>query len=206
MTSPRYPVPAATYRVSDEARRSRFITTVARAATVADAQAFVERIRAEFPGATHHCWAYLVGPPGSTGQVGMSDDGEPHGTAGRPMLSALLHGGVGDVVAVVTRYYGGTNLGTGGLVRAYGGGVQRALESMPRAERVDLVTVTVAVDFARVPALEQILPAFEAAIDARAFAADARFSVRLPDAQAEPFRQAVRDLTRGRATFGVAVG
>ena len=158
MAASRYFVPAGTHRVADEIRRSRFITTLARAASVAEAQLFIQQVRDEFPDATHHCWAYVVGPPGTTAQIGMSDDGEPHGTAGRPMLNALLHADVGDVAAVVTRYYGGTNLGTGGLVRAYGGGVIRALETLPRIERIAFVAVSVALDYARVSAFEQIQP------------------------------------------------
>ena len=94
----------------------------------------------------------------------MSDAGEPHGTAGRPMLNALLHSGVGDVVAVVTRYYGGTKLGTGGLVRAYGGGVQQALATLPRGEHVEYAFVRLVADYARIAALQQLFPAFEAEV------------------------------------------
>lgn len=201
MAVSRYPVPAGPHRVEDEIRRSRFITTVARAASPDEAQAFIQHVRDEFPDATHHCWAYVAGPPAATAQVGMSDDGEPHGTAGRPMLAALLHSGVGEIVVVVTRYYGGTNLGTGGLVRAYGGGVVHALDAMPRVERVDYVAVSVSLDYGRVSAFELLLPAFEAQVDARRFETDVTFDLRLPDTQVEAFRQAVRDLTRGQARF-----
>lgn len=163
------------------------------------ALAFIQSIREASADATHHCWAYVVGPPGSTASVGMSDDGEPHGTAGRPMLNVLLHSGVGDIVAVVTRYYGGTKLGTGGLVRAYGGGVVHALEAMPRAERIEYVGIEVIVAYARVTAVEQLLPVFEVEVDERTFEADVRFVCRLPDAQWEGFRRAVLDATRGQA-------
>src|SRR5215207_5301458 len=95
--SPRYPIPAAEHRVEASIQRSRFVATIAPAPMVEDAQAFVKRIAAEFPDATHNCWAFVVGPPGSTGRIGMSDAGEPHGTAGRPMLTVLLHSGIGDV-------------------------------------------------------------------------------------------------------------
>jgi putative IMPACT (imprinted ancient) family translation regulator len=118
------------------------------------------------------------------------------------MLNALLHSGVGDIAAVVTRYYGGTNLGTGGLVRAYAGGVAHALESLPRVERVEFITMSVAVDYGRVSALEQIFPMFEVLVDHRRFDADATFEVRLPDTRVETFRRAVLDLTRGQARFG----
>src|ERR1051325_1555091 len=144
----RYPIPAETHRTREEIERSKFITTVAPAPSIDEAQAFIASIRDEFPDATHNCWAYVVGPPGSTARIGLSDDGEPRGTAGRPMLTALLHGGVGDVAAVVTRYFGGVKLGTGGLVRAYGGCLQRALLTLPRAERVDWVTLLALVGYA----------------------------------------------------------
>ena len=120
----RYLIPAGRHRVEQEVQRSRFLTTVEPVASAEEARAFVARVSAEFPDANHHCWAFVVGPPGSTASVGLSDDGEPHGTAGRPMLTALLHGGVGDIAAVVTRWFGGELLGKGGLVRAYTGGVQ----------------------------------------------------------------------------------
>src|SRR4051812_21661975 len=121
MTRERYPIPAARHRAELTIERSRFICTIAHAAEPDDAHAFIREMNAEFGDATHNCWAFVAGPPGDTNRIGMSDDGEPHGTAGRPMLTVLTHSGVGDIVAVVTRYYGGTKLGTGGLVKAYGG-------------------------------------------------------------------------------------
>ena len=142
-TPERYPVPAGQHRVAEKISRSRFITTIAPADSIDAATAFVDGVRRELADATHYCWAYVVGPPGDTGRVGMSDDGEPHGTAGRPMLTVLLHSGVGDVAVVVTRYYGGTKLGTGGLVRAYSGGVQKALATMPRGEHVELAMLEI---------------------------------------------------------------
>jgi uncharacterized YigZ family protein len=194
----RYPVPAREHRVEAEIQRSRFITTVAPAPTVDDAVRFVRRVSEEFADATHNCWAYVVGPPGSTAHIGMSDDGEPHGTAGRPMLTVLLHADVGDVAAVVTRYYGGTKLGTGGLARAYSGGVQDALLAMPRAERVELVELTVQLDYGHVDALRQLLPSFEAEVAAQEFLARVTYTLRLPRAAAARFRRAVADATRGQ--------
>jgi uncharacterized YigZ family protein len=198
MAADRYPVPAAEHRVEVVIERSRFIATVARAGTVEEATAFVRRVGAEFADATHNCWAYVVGPPGSTGRVGMSDAGEPHGTAGRPMLTVLLHAGVGDVAAVVTRYYGGTKLGTGGLVRAYGGTLQQALAALPRAERVTLATVSVTVDYASVSAVQHLLPSHEAAVVDETYAEAVTYQVRLPEGNVDAFRAAVLDATRGR--------
>jgi uncharacterized YigZ family protein len=121
----RYPIPSARHRVEQVIDRSRFICTVAPVSTVDEAQIFVREVQREFADATHNCWAYVVGAPGSSDRIGLSDDGEPHGTAGRPMFTVLQHADVGDVAAVVTRYYGGIKLGTGGLVKAYSGAVSR---------------------------------------------------------------------------------
>jgi uncharacterized YigZ family protein len=194
----RYPIPAAPHRRTDVIERSRFITTVERAATVEEAEGFVRRMRAEFPDATHNCWAYVVGPPGSTGRVGMSDDGEPHNTAGRPMLTVLLHANVGDVAAVVTRYYGGTKLGTGGLVRAYSGCVQQAMKELTLGERVDLARLHVDVDHASVSALQRLLPDHEAVVTGQEWGAGATFALELPAANVDALRLAVANLTRGR--------
>ena len=89
----RYAIPSRIYRVEELIQRSRFITTAAHAPDANAANAFVDSVRESFPDATHHCWAFVAGPPGSTAHIGMSDDGEPHGTAGRPMLTVLLHSG-----------------------------------------------------------------------------------------------------------------
>ena len=158
MTAGRYPVPAGVQRVEEEIKRSRFITTVGPAPTLEAARAFIAQVSAEFADASHNCWAYVVGPPGSTSQVGMSDAGEPHGTAGRPMLNVLLHSGVGDIVAVVTRYFGGTLLGTGGLVKAYSGGVQLGLQTLPVVEKVAMAEVMVVIDYSAVTPFQRLLP------------------------------------------------
>lgn len=199
MREARYPIPAGLHRVEAEVQRSRFITTLARASTVEEARAFIAQVRAEFADATHNCWAYVVGPPGSTHTVGMSDDGEPHGTAGRPMLNALLHGGVGDVAAVVTRYYGGTLLGKGGLVRAYTGGVQLGLASLPRTEHVRKARLAIEVEYADVDGVRRLLPAHEAEVLSEEYSATVGYQVALPASRVDGFRTALQDLTKGGA-------
>ena len=194
-------MPAATHRVEQESSRSRFITTIGRASTIADAQRFIRAVADEFRDATHNCWAYVVGPPGDTGRIGMSDAGEPHGTAGRPMLNALLHAKVGDVAAVVTRYYGGTKLGTGGLVRAYGGGVLAALATLPVTERIEYVSLVATIDYARLAAVQQLCSEHEAEILEQDFAEQVRVTLRVPEGNAGMFRTALLDATRGQATL-----
>lgn len=199
MSAARYPVPAARTRTEVSISRSRFVCTIERVATAHDAQAFIREMNAEFADATHNCWAYVVGPPGSTTRVGMSDAGEPHGTAGRPMLTVLLHSGVGDVAAVVTRYYGGTKLGTGGLVKAYGGAVQQALDAMPRTERVDYGTLVVSLPYGAIAAVRHLLPAHEATLEEEAYGEHAELRVRLPALNADALRVAIMNATAGQA-------
>ena len=197
--SNRYPIPAATCRVEDEIKRSRFITTLTHTSAREEALIFIDQIRAEFPDASHNCWAFLIGPPGTTGNVGMSDDGEPHGTAGRPMLTVLTHSGLGDVVVVVTRYFGGTKLGKGGLVRAYSGGVQHALEKVQCTERVTRVAVLATIGYASYKSFKRLLPDFEVRVVAEDFGTDIICELAMPEEQVGPFKQAVGDLTRGQA-------
>jgi uncharacterized YigZ family protein len=156
----RYPIPAGRARVEEVILRSRFIATAALAHTPEAARAFIAEMRAEFPDATHNCYAFVAGPPGSTAQIGMSDDGEPSGTAGKPMLAVLLGSGVGDVAVVVTRYFGGTRLGTAGLVRAYRGGVRAVLAELPLVEKVALATLVASGPYRWIAPVARLLPDF----------------------------------------------
>ncbi|MCB9651455.1 MAG: YigZ family protein [Deltaproteobacteria bacterium] len=193
----RYPVLAGPWEAELEIQGSRFIAQLAVAATEAEAHAFVAEVKAAYADATHNCWAFVAGPPGSTRAVGFSDDGEPHNTAGRPMLNVLLHSGVGDVVAVVTRYFGGTKLGRGGLVRAYGGAVQEALRDAPLAEKVDWVPLEVTLDYALVGAVERLYPSFEARVDEQAYEAAVVHRIRVPRPQRAALEKALADASRG---------
>lgn len=200
---PRYPIPARNHRVEEEIKRSRFITTVAYTPTVAAARDFISEVSALYSDANHNCWAYVVGPPGTTGQVGMSDDGEPHGTAGRPMLTVLLHSGIGDICAVVTRYFGGTLLGKGGLVKAYSGGVQLALSDLPTAERVPKSQIEVVTEYSVITPLKRMLTDYEVELLGEEYTADATFRLQLPSEHLDGFTEAVTSLTNGLALIEV---
>ena len=198
--SARYPIPARVHRVEETIQRSRFITTAAHAPDADAAHAFIEHVREEFPDATHNCWAFVAGAPGSTTHIGMSDDGEPHGTAGKPMLTTLLHSGLGEIVAVCTRYYGGVKLGTGGLGRAYSGGVKLVLESLPTEEKVERVTVDVIVGYPDVDALQRLVAEMEVLVEAEEYGADVRYRCGVPAPALEAFRRALADATSGSAS------
>ena len=120
-----------------EIKRSRFIASLARTDSEEAAREFISQIRREFPDARHHCTAFIIHQDIGPDTTRSSDDGEPAGTAGGPMLNVLTESGLTNLTCVVTRYFGGTKLGTGGLVRAYSGAVQAVLED---AQTVRIVT------------------------------------------------------------------
>lgn len=192
-----YKIPAKRYRTEETIKRSRFIATIAHASTREDAKAFVSMIKDEFPDATHHCWAYVAGPPGDTARIGMSDDGEPHGTAGKPILTVLLHSEIGEIVAVVTRYFGGTKLGKGGLVRAYSGSVKTALAGLSIKKKRDVVTLTAIFDYSKMMAVRHMIESFDSGIIEETYEADVSFKIELPKNKKDRFIRAVTDLTAG---------
>jgi len=129
-----YLIPARRQRFEIDIKRSRFITTVIPVSDKPSALRQIQHTRQEYPDANHHCWAMIAGNPLDTHHQDMSDDGEPKGTAGKPMLNVLQHSGMGNMVVIVTRYFGGIKLGAGGLVRAYSSSVSNALH------RIDTTT------------------------------------------------------------------
>ncbi|MGW2601756.1 YigZ family protein [Streptomyces klenkii] len=180
-----------------EISKSRFICALAPAATEEEAQAFVARIRKEHPTARHHCFAYVLGADGSVQKA--SDDGEPGGTAGVPMLQMLVRREVRYAVAVVTRYFGGVKLGAGGLIRAYGGVVGEALDVLGTVTRQRFRLASVTVDHQRAGKLENDLRATGRAVREVRYGADVRIEVGLPEADVEGFRAWLADTTAGTA-------
>lgn len=193
-----FPVPASTVEVKEVIRRSRFITALGRAANRADASRFVADLRERHPGATHYCWAFNAGPPGSTARIGMSDAGEPHGTAGRPMLNALLNSGLGEVVAACARHYGGVKLGTGGLARAYGGGVKDALRICPVVKKTERSAVLIKIPYEAADRVKQLLAALDAPVTEQSFGVDVTYSALVPAGRREELETSVADVTGGR--------
>ncbi|MER5971706.1 YigZ family protein [Streptomyces sp. NPDC002055] len=180
-----------------EINKSRFRCALAPAATEEDAQEFVRRIRREHPTASHNCFAYVIGADGGVQKA--SDDGEPGGTAGVPMLQMLLRREVRFVVAVVTRYYGGVKLGAGGLIRAYGGAVGEALDALGTLTRQRFRLATVTVDHQRAGKLENDLRATGREVRDVRYAAEVTLEIGLPEADLDAFRAWIADTTAGTA-------
>jgi uncharacterized YigZ family protein len=198
----RYPIPAAPARAEIMAANSRFIASAGPTPSVEAAKRFIAAVRAEFPDASHHCVAYLVGH-GASVTAGLSDDGEPSGTAGRPMLAVLRGSGLGDVTVVVTRYFGGTLLGTGGLVRAYSDAVRALLEVLPRGERIEMRQISVEVSYAAYAAARRLLEEHHATIDDEVFAAAVTITGRMPLDALAVVTAALAEQSAGQASLNV---
>lgn len=185
-----------------EISRSRFLCALAPAATEEEARAFLARVRARYPDATHHCWAYVLGAAGEVRRSG--DDGEPGGTAGLPMLRMLLRREVRFTVAVVARWFGGTKLGAGGLIRAYGGVVGEALDAVGTVPRRRLRLASVTVGHAAAGRLENELRAAGRDVRRVTYGAEVTIEVGLPEAEAGAFAQWLAGATAGaaRVTLG----
>ncbi len=192
----RYPIPAAEVRTEIKIKNSLFIATAAPVFSVEEAKAFVQRIREEFADATHNVPAYQVGF-GATVTAHCSDDGEPAGTAGRPMLAVLQGSGLGDVAVVVTRYFGGTKLGTGGLVRAYGEAVKAVLAILPLAEKVPTHTVLLALPYNMLERVRLLVAEWHGRVLEETFAADVTMALLFTTGWFPSFQGALRDLSHG---------
>lgn len=204
----RYPIPAAgpeqPHCTELLIRRSRFLAQCAHTPGPEAARAFVESVRRLRADATHNCWAYTASAPGQTARIGSSDDGEPHGTAGRPMLQVLLHCGIGEICMVVTRWFGGIKLGTGGLVRAYQDSVRENLATLALAEKMPLAHLALSLEYTHLGGLSRLLPAYEARLTAEDYQAVAHLRLSLPQEHVSDFEKALAGLTNGAATCSVS--
>jgi uncharacterized YigZ family protein len=193
----RYYIPAREARIEMIVVNSRFIASAAPAFTVDEARAFIDRVREEYDDASHNVPAFVIGR-GSSVTAHCTDDGEPSGTAGRPALAVLQGSGIGDVVVVVTRYFGGTKLGTGGLVRAYGDAVREVLKVLPLAEKVPTQTLMLAVPYSLFERIRLLVEAHHGEMLDETFGADVTVTVRFAREDVAPFQDAVQELSAGR--------
>jgi uncharacterized YigZ family protein len=192
-----YPVPASQIRRELNVTNSRFISTLAPAFSVDEAKAFIQRIKAEFPDATHNVPLYIIGH-GDVQIDHCSDAGEPSGTAGRPALAVLRGSGLGDVAVVITRYFGGTKLGTGGLVRAYSEAVRLVVEAVQRAEKVLTHTIMLVIAYTYLERVRLLVAAQGGKVLDEDFAADVTLTARLRVEKLPAFQSALSELTNGK--------
>lgn len=193
-----YPIPAQPQIVVEETiKKSRFLTYIVHTEGAAAAKLAVQTLREQHPMARHHCWAFVAGAPNDSQQLGFSDDGEPSGTAGKPMLAQLMGSGLGEVTAVVVRYYGGVMLGTGGLVKAYGGGVQLALTQLERQLKIPKQSYRLDCHYAQLAEVERIVQRFQGDILDTHFTERVTAVIALPERYLAECNEALSQFSRG---------
>jgi uncharacterized YigZ family protein len=191
-----YAVPLTEIRREHRVVNSRFIATLAFVLSVEDARAFIARIKKEFADASHNVPAYIIGG-GNTVTEYFSDDGEPSGTAGKPALAVLRGSGLGDVAVVVTRYFGGTLLGTGGLVKAYTESTQMVVNAVERGRRIPVHVAMVAIPYNFLERIRLVVGRQNGEILDEDFAGDITLTMQFPVDSFDAFQAELRELSAG---------
>jgi uncharacterized YigZ family protein len=197
-----YPVPAKEIRREIVIGGSRFIATLAPASSIEEAKTFIVRMKSEFGDASHNVPAYLIGG-GNSVTAHTSDDGEPSGTAGRPALAVLRGSGLGDVALVITRYFGGTKLGTGGLVRAYTQAAQAVVSDVPRAQKVLAHTILLVAPYSLLERIRLLVVEHKGEILDEDFAADVTMTMRFKIEKLAAFEKTLTELSAGQVAVEV---
>lgn len=178
--------------------RSRFICYLSPCQSTEQARKLVKIQQANHPQASHHCYAYLSAAPNDSQYYGFSDDGEPSGTAGKPMLSMLQGGNIGEVCAVVVRYFGGTKLGTGGLQRAYGASVRNALAILPTRHKIAMVDKRLACQYTQVNDVIHLLNLFDGIIKEQSYQQQVDLLISLPKKALTEFEDKLQSMSAGK--------
>ena len=182
-----YPIPTQQTVAEIEIKKSRFIAYATHITSREAGMAWLADIKAQFPDARHHCWAYQIGNPNCATNAGMGDDGEPSGTAGKPILNVLQHKKIGDVMICVVRYFGGIKLGAGGLTRAYGQAAQTVMEILPTEQEVPKTQLQVICEFAQEQPLRHWLSLVSGEILSVDYQQKVNVQVQIPEQDAASF-------------------
>jgi uncharacterized YigZ family protein len=190
-------IPARAIKIELQVSNSTFIASASPAFSVEEAKSFIDQVKETYHDATHNVPVYIIGHPPATIEHS-SDDGEPSGTAGRPALSVLRGSGLGDVVIVITRYFGGTKLGTGGLVRAYSDSVREVLKVLPKAQKVATVTARSLVPYSFYEQAQRLISSFKGVITEQDFGVDVTLTMQLTEANFSDFQQTLFEKSNGQ--------
>lgn len=192
-----YLIPLGEIRREHVVVNSRFIATLAPVFSAEEARAFIARIKKEFADATHNVPAYIIGG-GNTVTEFCSDDGEPSGTAGKPALAVLRGSGLGDAAVVVTRYFGGTLLGTGGLVKAYTESTQLVVNAVERGRRVQVHVAMAAIPYNLLERVRLVVKRNHGEILGEDFGGDVTMTLQFPVESVEGFQRELQELSAGK--------
>lgn len=182
-----YPVPAGYLERETEIKKSRFIARIAPVASREEVREWLDKAHKDYPDARHICWAYQIGRPGSAAEAAMNDDGEPSGTAGKPILSVIQHKDMGDVLVIVVRYFGGIKLGAGGLVRAYAGAAESVLSEVRRIFHTPVSAAHITMGFADEQPLRHWCDVHKAELQSIQYGARVMAKVLVPENKMDEF-------------------
>ncbi|WP_348654421.1 YigZ family protein [uncultured Psychrobacter sp.] len=171
-----------------EIKKSEFIAYAYPVNSREQAMFHVEQLREKYPDARHWCWAYIIGDPDNTTSAGFDDDGEPNGTAGRPILGVLQHKSIGNIIIIVVRYFGGIKLGAGGLTRAYAGSAQAAVDQMILQPFVPMMQVQILADFATEAQCRYVVESLEGTIEDVAYSKQVTLTVTIAEVNIETLK------------------
>ena len=194
-----YLVPSVTVCVEQEIKKSKFITTAGHVSDREGAKSFIETVSAKHPDASHNCYAYIAGDPGNSTDIGMGDDGEVSGTAGKPMLSVLQNKNIGEIAVVVSRYYGGVKLGPGGLVRAYTSSLQLALDEIRLESHIANTLLTLEFAYQYENSARQVLKKMGIDIKDIKYGDELELKIELPDNKVSAIEEELMSKTHGQA-------
>lgn len=201
MTTHQYFLPAAIFSTEIVINKSRFISTIRKIESLEEMREFYHEIQKMHAKANHNCWAAVACAPGDSGGYGFSDDGEPNGTAGKPILKVLQHSGLGNTGLIVTRYFGGVKLGTGGLVRAYTAAAQAAVEGVEREKYVSTIHLRCILAYEQEGAFRYILGRFGPVTEEYSYTEKITADIRIAEDQAASFS----DTLRAKLGYGLSV-
>lgn len=192
-----YRQPIGLHRTDTEVSNSRFICTINKVVSTAEVKENLAWIHAEMPDASHHVYAFRIGY-GNSVIEGMSDAGEPSGTAGPPVMAVLRGSDLGNIIIIVTRYFGGTKLGKGGLVRAYGDAARNGLATLPTEYNIAKQSLGIETPYPLYEQVKRLINKYEGTIDDEIFAGDVSIITVLPLDNVPAFRQALIELSAGQ--------
>ena len=182
-------------------KKSRFITHISRTTNKNEAKTFIQDIKAQYPDARHHCWAYIAGHPTATTDIGFSDDGEPSGTAGKPILNVLQHRGIGEITLVVVRYFGGIKLGAGGLVRAYSSSASLAMDKLKTITLIRSKDFKVTFNYTLENNIKHLLETHNIGIQKTVYGTRISMHLSVPETAIESFNTSLINSTSGKVSL-----
>jgi uncharacterized YigZ family protein len=196
-----YFIPSGSIRVEQNVKRSLFICYIEHCTTPAEADEFIRRISEKHKDANHNCWARIAGSPLDPAGYGMNDDGEPRGCAGKPMFNVLHHSGIGEICVVVSRYFGGIKLGTGGMARAYSSTVQLAMGELQTKEKIHYSLISLILPYNLAKTVEHLVKAENGIITDSDYGVDIKLRLEIPQDAEEDFHKKILEAGQGTILY-----